>query len=215
VKKTLIFLCCVSLCNLTLFAQIGRVFLHTTEKSSMPVPAQEPPAGLKKIYSNLGPKTNLYDAAIDWSVSGPNSPAGTHFFALPFTPKSNSTVEQVGAALQYNGKGANQVNVSIYSDNGGLPGTLLAGPITVTNLPATGTCCALAVADFSPLSVTAGTKYWVVADTPLSGTGSDFRGAWAWIPKPIYLQGENDGDGWYSYDTSPGEAAAEVLGTIP
>ncbi len=208
------FLCFLSLCNLTLFAQTGRLSVHTTEKSAVHVPPQEPPKGLKKIYSNLGPKTNLYDDANFWVVSGPNSGA-THFFALPFTPKSNATVEQVGAALQYDGKGANQVNLSIYSDNGGVPGTLLTGPTTVTNLPAAGTCCALAVANFSPLSVTAGSKYWVVADTPLSGTGSDFRGAWAWLAKPIYLQGENDGTGWYGYDTSPAEAATEVLGTIP
>lgn len=172
------------------------------------------PAGLKKIYSNLGSKTALYDDENGWAISGPKS-GGTHFFALPFAPKTNPTVEQVGAALQYSGLGANQVNISIYSDNGGLPGTLLAGPTTVTNLPSARTCCTLAVANFSSVAVTAGTTYWIVADTPLSGTGSDVAGVWEWLGKPIYLQGYGGGTGWSGYDTTPAQAAAEVLSTVP
>ena len=157
-KKTSIVFCLLSLGALNLLGQTARLSLHIAEKSAVHVPPQAPPAGLKKIYKNLGSKTDLYDDANAWAISGPNSAAGTHFFALPFTPNSNATVEQVGAALQYSGKGANQVNLSIFSDNAGVPGTLLGGPITVTNLPATGTCCALAVANFSPLSVTAGNQ---------------------------------------------------------
>jgi hypothetical protein len=214
VKKNLMCLCFLTLCTLTLLAQTDRLAVHRTEKPAFHTAGQQTPAGLAKIFSNLGSKTDLYDDANGWVVRGPNA-GGTHFIASPFAPKSNATVEQVGAALQYSGSGANQVNISIYSDNGGVPGTLLAGPTTVTNLPNAGTCCALAVANFSPLAVTAGTTYWIVADTPQTGTGSDFVGVWEWRPKPVYLQGYGDETGWSGYDTSPAQAGVEVLGTIP
>ncbi len=94
-------------------------------------------------------------------------------------------------------------------------GTLLAGPVTVTNLAGTGTCCTLAVANFSPVAVTGGTRYWVVADTPLTGTGSDFLGEWEWVAKPVFPQAFNDGFGWFASNSGPTEAAGEVLGSIP
>ena len=215
VKKTLLFACLLTLCNLTLFAQavIHPQIVHAPEKSAIHVPPQETEAALKKIYSNLGKSpTNLYVGQC-WAVSGPNS-GMTEFIAMPFTPKFNSHVSQVRVALQYY-TGANQVNLSIYGDSSGAPGTLLAGPVTVTNLPETGTCCTLAIANFSPVAVSEGTRYWVAADTPLSGTGSDFNGGWCWVPVPTYLQAGSDGFGWSGFNGTPSEAAGEVLGTIP
>jgi hypothetical protein len=217
VKKTLLFVCSLALCILPLLAEAGHGprIMHTTEKSAIHVPPRETPASLKKIYSNLGPKTGLYNDTEGPIISGPNSGSGfTEFAAIPFTPKNNSTVEQVQVAVQYLG-GANQVNLSIYADANGAPGTLLAGPVTVTNLPSFGTCCSLAVANFSPLAVTAGTQYWVAADTPATGTGSDFYGVWDWTGKPLYPQARNKGSGWISFEGSPAESAGEVLGTIP
>jgi len=180
------------------------------------VPPQEAPQGLKKIYSNLGKsQTDLYDDADSWAVSGPNSESHVPFFvALPFTPKSSSHISQVQAAVQHAG-GANQVNLSIYGDSGGVPGVLLAGPVTVTNLPVVGTCCILAVASFPPVEVTGGIRYWVVADTPLSGTGSDFAGFWSAVVKPVIPIASNvDGSGWVVLNAY-GLPAGEVLGTIP
>ncbi len=201
-----------------LFAQAEKALrvLHTTEKSANHVPPQEAPAGLKKIYSNLGEvKLNLYNDTDGWGVAGPNSAFFEEFTAMPFTPKTNSHVSQVQVAVAYLGSGANQVNLSIYADASGTPGTLLAGPVTVTNLPEYGTCCTLAVASFTPLAVTGGTRYWVVADTPLSGTGSDFVGGWNWVVDPFILVGSNfDGGGWTDIDGN-GRPAGEVLGTIP
>jgi hypothetical protein len=217
VKKTLIMVCILALCNLTLSAQTaeGPRAIHTKEKSAIHVPPQEAPAVLKKIYTNLGSKTNLYNDAYSWLVAGPNSSfGGPNSVALPFTPKSNSHVEQVQVAVVYFGSGANQVNLSIYGDASGAPGTLLAGPVTVTNLPASGTCCALTVANFSPVAVTGGTQYWVVADSPISGTGSDFSGGWDWVVAPVIHVGINDGSGWSGINGN-GRPAGEVLGTIP
>ena len=216
-NTTLRFVCLMTLGNLLLFAQTGSHprTTHTAEKSAIHLPAAEPPKALKKIYSNLGSKTAAFNDTEGWVLSGPNSGTGfTEFMAMPFTPKANSTLEQVQIAVQYV-SGANQVNVSVYGDASGSPGTLLAGPVTVTNLPAFGTCCTLAVASFSPLSLTGGTRYWVTVDTPSTGTGSDFDGVWDWPGKPLYPQARNKGAGWTSLEGSPAESAGAVFGTVP
>lgn len=218
-KKTGLFACILVICNLTLLAQTEnrpRV-LHTPEKSAIHVPPQEPPAGLKKIYSDLGKsKVELYYDASGWLLSGPNSQIGFNsFIALPFIPKSDSHVSQVQAAVLYQGSGANQVNLSIYGDANFAPGTLLAGPVTVTNLPDSGTCCTLAVADFTPLAVTGGARYWVVVDTPLTGIGSDFQGNWAFSVKPAIPLADNIADAGWSATDGNQVPAGEVLGTVP
>jgi hypothetical protein len=191
--------------------------VHTPEKSAARMAPQAVPDGLKVIYSSLGPKNDPYLDTDGWYITGFNSYGGdTYAFAiaLPFTPRSNSHVSQVRVPVQYAGSGANQVNLSLYSDTNGVPGTLLAGPVTVTNLAETGTCCALTIADFAPLAVTAGTQYWVVADTPASGQGSDFVGAWDFESKVMTFGGTNGSDGWYA-ENGDSEPAGEVLGTVP
>ncbi len=217
-KKTLLFVCLSILGSVTVFAQTvaGPQVVHT-ERSAIHVPPQEDAAvALKKIYSNLGPKADPYNDTNGWLIDGPNSSVALasglpEFIAMAFTPKYNSTVEQVQVAVQYIGSGADQINLSIYADSGGdYPGTLLAGPVTVTNLPV-GT---LTLASFSPVAVTAGTKYWVVADTPLTGTGSDFTGTWHFAAKNMGVWGNNDGSGWFLTPVD-GLPAGEVLGTIP
>ncbi|MGA7080573.1 MAG: choice-of-anchor R domain-containing protein [Terriglobales bacterium] len=195
-KKTLTLLCFFALCSLTLLAQ-----------------TLEPAVTLKPIYNNLGSsKTDRYDDTRGLAVLGPNSCCGTQSDAMAFTPKSNSTVYQVQVAVVYNG-GANQVNLSLYEDSGGNPGTLLAGPVTVTNLGQQGTCCTLAVANFTPVAITGGSQYWVVADTPLSGTGSDFNGSWEFAIQTTPPYSVNLGTGW-SFVPSLSELAGKVLGTI-
>ena len=192
--------------------------MRAAEKSAVHVPAALP-AGLVAIYSNLGPSTNAYNDSFGELVAGPASVAALSFaYALPFTPATNAHVREVRAALSYiNTGGATQVNLSIYSDASGVPGTLLAGPVTLTNLPEFGTCCTLPLAVLTtPLAVTAGTQYWIVADTPTTGTGDDFYGVWEFIyPKP-FLQASNVGGFQWSQSFGGMEdAAAGVFGTVP
>jgi hypothetical protein len=217
VKNTLALLYLLALCSLPLFAQTGERprFVHTTEKSTIHVPPEETPATLTKIYSNLGSKTDLYDDVGGWAIDGPGCCGGGYYdsAAIPFTPKSNSHVSGVGAAVEYD-TGANQVNVSIYGDTDGLPGTLLAGPVTVINVPEDGTCCALAVAKFPSVALTGGTQYWVVVGTALSGTGSDFQGVWHSVAKIVPIAFQVDAGNWFA-DSANLLPAVEVLGTIP
>jgi len=219
VKKTMLLVGLMVLSNVSLPAQTKKHsrIVHVKEKSAIHVAPQEAPAGLKTIYTNLGPKGDLYLDSDGWELTGFNSFGGeSNAFevAMPFTPKSNAHVSQVRAAVQYLGYGANQINLSLYSDAAGVPGTLLAGPVTVTNLADSGTCCTLADASFAPVAVTAGTRYWVVANTPASGPGSDFVGVWDWVSKIILFSGSNGVDGWQGINVD-GLPAGAVLGTIP
>jgi hypothetical protein len=187
-------------------------------------PTQAAPAALQKIFSNLGPSTSAYDNT-GWLLDGPDycgNPGSCYYdqLGMAFTPAANATVKQVWAAVQYSGSisGVNQIDLSLYSDNGGVPGTLLAGPLTVTNLPQSPSCCTLAIANFSPgVAITAGVQYWVVAATPLTGTGSDFAGWWMFVPPPknAGTYGSNaDGSGWYHETAFNSEPAGAVYGTI-
>jgi len=193
------------------------LMLHHKARTVVHVPPQEAPQNLVTIYSSLGTDAkNLYNNIDTWLVSGPNSVVGlSAFIALPFTPKSNSHVSEVRTAVLWYGDGAGQVDLSIHADHNGHPGKLLAGPVTVTNLPKAFTCCQLAVADFSSVPVNGGTQYWVVADTPLSGKGSDFLGEWAGAVYPVLpLSGNAAQTGWVTFNGN-GLPAGDVLGTVP
>ena len=91
----------------------------------------------------------------------------------------------------------------------------VAGPVTVKNLALYGTCCTLTIASFPPVSLTAGTQYWIVADTPLTGTGSDFYGTWDFVAPNLFLMAGDHGAGWSAFDGLNNNSAGEVLGTIP
>jgi hypothetical protein len=136
---------------------------------------------------------------------------------VAFTPKADSTVTVIRAALLFSDQGTgapNQINVSLYSDAGGVPGEIIAGPHTVKNLADAGTCCALATWRFDKgVSVFAGAQYWVVADTPATGTGSDSVALWDAV-FPSIPEALNDGTAWFPFngDTRFGLA---VLGTVP
>jgi len=191
------------------------VYMPAANSSQIRTPAQDAPAGLVTIFSNLGPKTNAFTSG-GWFVLGPNFSGGKQSVGLPFSPKLNSHVTQVQVAIQYNASGANQVNLSVYSDHAGLPGTLVGGPITITHLSNCCVCCTLTIGNFSPaVPLVGGTKYWLVADTPSSGTGSDFKGVWNWIPPSATMKVGLNHSGWTSFGANIQEPAGGIFGTVP
>jgi len=217
-KKTLICLFVIALSCSLVFGQAklsGRMTI-TKEQSAVHTPSQAAPAGLKKIYSNLGKKNDPYLDTNGWTIAGPNAGIGVvQYIGIPFTPKANSHVVETRVAVEWV-TGDNQVNLSLHSDNGGIPGAVMAGPVTVTNLGVFGTCCILAIADFPSTAVNAGTQYWIVADEPSSGPGSNTWGAWAFVPTlfPFAFYNPANG-GWLPGDGASAEAAGAVYGTIP
>jgi hypothetical protein len=206
--STLVF--AIALCSTSLMAQQPKTVQWLGGRTPIEA-ADAEPAAMQKIFNNLGKSPNTYHGG-GFVVLGPAATNGPQSIALPFTPKADSHIDQVRTAIQYI-SGANQVNISIYADASGVPGTLLAGPVTVTHLPTFFHCCKTTTANFSSVSVTGGTQYWIVADTPASGTGSDFTGAWNFVYSKLSL-GSNSGTGWFAFDPNE-EVAAAVYGTIP
>jgi hypothetical protein len=209
-------LCLFLLCGANLFAQdrsrMPRA-VHTAEKSQIHIPATGEPT-LAKIYSNLGPPNHAYNDTDGWLVAGPASQDGQEFLGLAFTPKADSTVTAIRAALLYLGTGANQINLSLHIDEGGVPGSIIAGPHTVKNLSDAGTCCKLATWHLSAgVPVAAKTQYWVVADTPATGTGSDTAAVWDGV-FPIYPEAFNSGIEWHP-SSGDNRFGLAVLGTVP
>lgn len=201
------------LCSLTLFAAEHATVAHVKATSQVRIPAPAPDSGLVQIYSNLGPfSTDTYNPTIGFYLLGPSSFFGfSQSTALPFTPKNNSTVLQVRVPIQwYNDGSADSAQVSIYSDNGGVPGSVLAGPFQIKP-PAGFSCCQLTIVTISPgLAVSAGTQYWVEADG-----NSSFDGLWL-IKADAPITGYNQfSSGWFEqigYDLG---AAGAVYGTVP
>jgi hypothetical protein len=212
-------LCLFVLCGANVLAQESShtpKVVHTAEKSPIHTPA-EAEAPLVRIFSNLGPATSAYNATIGFLVAGPASQFGQVFSAISFTPKSDSTVTEIRAALLFldQGDGApNQINVNLYDDAGGVPGEIIRGPHTIKNLAEAGTCCVLATwALEKEISVLAGTQYWVVADTPATGTGSNSTAVWDSV-FPSVPEAFNEGTGW-SQSNGDTRFGLAVLGTVP
>lgn len=119
---------------------------------------------LYTIYSNLGPPTSPFNNMNGWIVSGPDTRDGEEHIAMPFTPKYNSEVMEIKAAVQFQ-SGENGVTISLNEDTNGLPGNALH-TWNLSNLPRFGGCCKLdVVKDGKGLKVEQGKQYWLVATT--------------------------------------------------
>lgn len=174
------------------------------------------PAGTVTIFSNLGPSaTNEYDDAFGYCVTGNNqSSCGTteQWIAMPFTPTKASHATLIEAAIQYYA-GTNALQLSLYNDVNGAPGTSLK-TVEVRNAPASGTCCTLVAASLGTpgVALTAATQYWVVA-TADDTRAATFSGYWA--TANAYLAYNPAQAGWTSFDDPEGQEAGVVRGTVP
>jgi len=133
--------------------------------SSLPAMAQT------TFFSDLGTGSNVYNCCTGWTVSGTGS-LGTSFTAAnEFTAGATGSVSQIDIGIGYV-EGVNSFFVSVYTDNGGQPGTLLDqfnGLSSSTNF---GSCCGLvSITGITGLSLTAGQNYFmVIGPTNLSDT---------------------------------------------
>jgi hypothetical protein len=219
VKKTLFVAALALLASVALFAQdfsrsntvptyltgIG----HNAARRATPY---EEPAGLAKIYSNLGSKTDAYDGTDGWLVAGPNSPLGEQqWIGYGFTPTRNHTATQLRVAFfSYSGlgNGGNDFNFGIWSDSSGVPGTELSG--RDKKIGQSQGCCKLNKVNIKALKLKKGTPYWVVISTDKNGT--DAIGAWDFVYNDASgTQAYNLGSGWSTEDVQV--AAFAVYGT--
>ena len=117
------------------------------------------------IFDNFGPG-NSYQAGSGWTVSGAASPTGAAYVeGMSFTPTGSYTLNALDVAVGWAVSTAdNSLNLALYDDAGGLPGSI---PLESWS--------GLVVPDFagnnSPISVSSlvhpvlsnGTPYWLVA----------------------------------------------------
>jgi hypothetical protein len=202
-------------CLFVLTLAVGMVWAEGPQKSQTKdsgVRITEPPSSLKLIFSNLGPTAaDAYYDAEGYNVDGPDNSSGLgeQWIAVPFTPRADAHVEELQAAIGYI-SGTELVEIALYSDNSGSPGTLLASGET-KKMGDFGTCCELASVAITSTAVTAGTQYWIVGQSD-DTNGPSFYGAWMSVNGTVSFNPAEAG--WTDFNGSTVPAAA-ARGTIP
>ncbi len=142
---------------------------------------------LKKIYSNLGPSTDLFDCEEGWLILGPDSYDGEQqWIGFPVTLSKPATVTQLRAAMFYYGgfgSEGNDFNLGIWSDSSGVPGKEIHGANKRGMLPY-GECSIgirrkggdILHVNIQPTKLKAKTQYWMVITN--AKNSPDASGAW-------------------------------------
>ena len=222
-KKTMLGLTLLALCSATaLAASHGPQNAHT-QASKVIHRSADSDAGLKKIFTNLGPSTDAFDSSNGYFVMGDTNAAYGYSqdIAIPFTPKKNSTITKVKAALQYYDFGGGQTNAAILGiakDASGLPGKIVAKK-TLKNFQDFGSgCCKLATWNLkTPLAVKKKKQYWVVGTA--QAKLPDVINTWDFVynDAPGAFAFQQEEGGWILLTESDGypPSATAVYGTIP
>jgi len=159
----------VALFGLTLAAQTPRTLTFTQLKSPWYTCRAWRTSRFENDLQQSGQRGRSIQFRTGWTIIGPTweGEGISGFFAIAFTLNPTPR-HRVLAAILYGGSGDNQVNLSIYSDSDDVP---------VRFSPA-GNCgesgakrhlLRLGRRQLPPLAVTAGTQYWLVANTPTTG----------------------------------------------
>jgi hypothetical protein len=208
VKRALVCLFALTIASGMLWAQ-GPAVAHTTHTG--PVVPYTHPASLKTIYSNLGPSvTDAYNDTTGYYVLGPKNSVGDgeQWIALPFTPTSNATVEELSVAVGWI-SGGKAIFVGLYADASGAPGSLLVQGET-NKVPAFGTCCQLVNVTVTGTAVTAGTQYWIGVQTD-DTNAPGFTGVFQSSNSSTIAYNPAE-EGWFTF--SGNVPAVQVSGTI-
>lgn len=160
-------------------ATVGGVTLSDDRKTALiaqgsgdfiPPPQHDPHATV--IFSNIGVKypKGEYFCCFGDTISGPDSIIGAqNWIAAQFGSLDNATVTEIDVAAEW-AAGTNEIAIGLYTDNNGIPGTLLR-KFKVTGLQGVSSCCAFAVAkDKKGMPIKGGRPYWIAVTTPASDT---------------------------------------------
>jgi hypothetical protein len=131
---------------------------------------------------------------------------------MEFTPSTSISVTEIDAAVEWI-EGTDEVDIGLYTDADGVPGTLLKS-FKATNLQGNAGCCGFAVGkDKQGIPVTGGTPYWIAVTTDPDGANtfanwmfnsSDQLDA---VPSAV-----NKGSGWVSNGGAVPAASFAVYG---
>jgi hypothetical protein len=136
----------------------------------MASPQHDP--GKTVIFSNIGVKypKGEYFCCFGDTISGPDSIIGSqNWVAAQFGSLDDATVTEIDVAAEW-AAGTNEIAISLYTDNNGIPGTMLK-KFKVTGLQGVSACCAFAVAkDRNGIAIKGGRPYWIAVTTPAQDT---------------------------------------------
>lgn len=166
------------------------------------------------FFSDLGPQGNVYQCCDGWTVSG-SGILGTSFTAANlFTSMASGNVSQIDLAVSYAG-GTNTFYASVWTDNGGVPGTQLWREDNLSSNQNFGGCCGLVtVTGITGLDLTAGTQYFIVLG-PENLTDTTFE-VLNWNNQGVNgldLYSTNGGQSWNSNGDNNPLGAFDILGS--
>jgi hypothetical protein len=159
------------------------------------------------FYNNFGPSYS-FDQANGWGICGsPACPLGISV-AMPFRSAATGAVSQIDFA-GYWIRGVNAVNVSLWTNDNGIPGTQIGSNWIVQNLPTMNDNSIVTISNIARVALSQGSSYlpWIQAADPSSGLG------WHWtFDHEIGTISQNVGGTW---TVSRGYLSAfDVLGGI-
>ena len=211
--RTLICICVVLMACGTAFAQGGGKIQSGPYKGPI-TPGAAPDAVNAVFYTNLEANTCTgcnYSADNGYLVLGPSNcgiPGSTQWLANSFVSRASGTVRRVFLAVTNWGictPTSFGFTVAIYSDScTNTPGTQIGLAKTAT---APAAPCSLALANFTGAGVTltAGTKYWVVVTTDSTASQIGTTAVWWMANSAQAPYNLNDGNGWVAFpDGAPG-----------
>lgn len=164
-----------------------------------PVATFNPPAATV-IFSNLGPAGKVYYKEA-YLISGPkDQETSLQWIAAPFTPQTDTSITGIQVAAFYYNSDPNTIAIALYADDRGFPGSLIHS-WTAQNLPTWPTCCPLLTLSAPSIPVTAGTQYWLAAQTNRASETSDEAWAWNWSEAlGTIAEVEKNYTGWHIED---------------
>jgi len=164
------------------------------------------------LYSNLGSGSTVYNCCTGWTVTGTGS-IGTSFTAAnEFQVTTGGNVSEIDFAIGFVAGFGNSFYLDIDSNNGGVPGSVLASFTNLSSSTEFGDCCGLvSITGISGLTLNAGTNYWMVIG-PTSSSDNTFD-AWNYSNSAMGIdEYSNDGGKtWVSNGTSP-QGAFDIIG---
>jgi hypothetical protein len=156
------------------------------------------PKGGTVIFDSIG--GGGYNCCSGWTVSGPDSPLGEQIWtAIQITPTGSGKVTEIVAGVGYV-TGSNSAELAIYSDAGGVPGTLRWSG-DVSDLPVFGsTSTTTVMAKVKKVKIKANTPFWVAVQT--DANSSDTWDAWNESNTTSAPLAQNTGSGWTNYGSN-------------
>ena len=122
-------------------------------------------AGPVTLFSNFNSApANLYDDTAAYVISGPSSGLGQWGPAMAFTPSGTGAyvLTQIDVGIGYSTP--SEFDLTLYSDSGGVPGSVLASWTDISATESFGSCCGLeTVTPGTTIILAAGTQYWLLA----------------------------------------------------